>query len=137
MYTPELGQTILLEPTGNFRRTRERHIYPYIVVKIGRKYIYAAHSQDTPKHAWVKIDRANKDGMSDDYNAGYKLWDSEQEFQEDVQYNIKLGRVREYFSSVPFSVRYKKPDKASMNAIYDILTKAGYLPGDQKQKGDN
>lgn len=126
-YTPSIGDTVLLEPFGNLRYTKKRQLHEYTIVKIGRQYVYAAPSMSSPNHMWVKIDRKTKTASTSHENAGYNVWQSQQEFDDDCKYFEQLGDLRRYFSSIPCSSRFKNPSKEDLNKIWNILSESGYL----------
>lgn len=123
----KIGQQLYLEPKGNLKNNRERHIYPYQIVSIGKKYFYVAHNLKTPKKSWIKIDKTTLETKLNDCNSYYKVWLTTNDFEKDLTYQTHLAIIKNYFSSVPYSPFYNDLSKEHCEQIYDILCKNNYL----------
>lgn len=92
----EVGQEVFLRPTGNYRRSWDGQPIPGRIVKIARKYFYVSVNG----HTWSdeRFDREDFSCEEQDRNAGYVIYESEEAFRQDVEYEVMLRLVREFFS---------------------------------------
>lgn len=123
----QLGDKFLLEPTGNYKHTKDRTAFPYEVVNIGRKYFYVAPKATDPKHLWVKIEKETMTAHCGDHNAGYRIWADAAAFQENITYEEHLSAIKDYFRSVTWSNRYTELSYEHCEEVYNLLSKNGYL----------
>lgn len=90
-----IGQTVYLPPTGNnVRYSRPNELRPAKIKKVGRKYAYASI------HGWdeIKIDIATMTCNTSN-NGGYKVYLSEEQFQQEQRHQELYKDLRWYFSN--------------------------------------
>lgn len=112
----EVGQEVVLRPTGNNLRSWDGKPVHGRISKIARKYFYVSVNGHTWSDERFFIeDFAHDDG---DTNAGYEIFESEAEYQKAVDYEVMLLKVRRYFSGYGND----RPPYETMKKIHDLLS---------------
>lgn len=119
----EVGQTIYLEPTGNFSRMRRTgEPIAAVVTKIGKQYFYV---ESKSSHLWIdKFPLDGGDAYSQNSNGGYNVFESEEMFHNKIELNRKRKEIDFCFRSM-FSCG-KLSDEA-VEKIHNILSNEGVL----------
>ncbi|MBQ6519907.1 MAG: hypothetical protein IJI14_14380 [Anaerolineaceae bacterium] len=119
----EIGQTIYLEPTGNFARMRNTgEPIEAVVTKIGKKYFYVES-----KNSYLWIDKFPLDGgdaYSQNSNGGYNVYESEEVFRNKIEMSRKRKEIDVYFRS---AIYCGKLSDEAVKKIHNILSDEGVL----------
>ena len=81
------GETIYSLNIGNAARNRESKLTPIVVEKVGRKYFFADNTKyqlDT----WEEVS---------DYSPSSKLYESAKDYEEELERNILIDKLRSVF----------------------------------------
>lgn len=119
----EVGQTIYLEPTGNFARMRNTgEPIEAVVTKIGKKYFYV---ESKNSHLWIgKFPLDGGDAYSQNSNGGYNVYESEEVFQKKIEMTRKRTVIDNYFR---YAYHCGNISDEAAEKIYDILSSEGVL----------
>lgn len=92
---PQIGQTLYRLPIGNrARRGVEPELTPVVVKSVGRKY-FRVHPQDDK---WNGTKHHIDSGLEvSDYTVGKTLYQTEQEYQDEVDLERLKSKLREVF----------------------------------------
>ena len=91
MRKPEVGETLLSLNILNTARNSEQVLTPVVVTKVGRKYFTAGEGLKEAKYRlsdWRQVT---------DYSPDSCLYESEQEFEDEKEYRVLAGALREAF----------------------------------------
>lgn len=96
-HKPELGQKLFSLNVGNASRGRKQILTPVIVTKVGNKYFTCERANGE----WKNPTEYLINGWSEktDYSANSRLYESEQEWLDEKEYNCLNKLIRESFVS--------------------------------------
>ena len=96
----ELDQTVWVKPIGNnARRNMNTDPIEATVSKIGRKYFELTATD--PGRAWTfRGEKFHLDGgcIKTDYAAGYKVYETKQEIEDEHMHGLLSTQLRQFFS---------------------------------------
>lgn len=114
---PEVGQTLYSLAIGHAARRNGCEITPVTVMKIGRKYFYAAReSWKDSERMWTKYNLSDWREVTE-YSANSYLYSSMEEYEND----ILMKKMRE---KIDRKIRYGMPlslTKEQLQSICEIL----------------
>lgn len=118
-----LGQTVYLEPRGNFARMGRKDIRPATIKSFGNRYIHL--TLDDSAQMTAKVDMKTRRSVEDgDCNSYYQLWFSMEEYEHAVERKRREKAVTQFFWNWNNSRRLSE---SAVWAIYDLLKKEGVL----------
>lgn len=114
----EVGQEVVLEPTGNYVRIYGGKPRKGRITKIARKYFYVDNGAWGP--AKFELETFKCDDR--DNNAGWEIWPTEDAYNRARELQEKLDSIRKFFQS-----RYRADTIAPevIDQVYDLITKEG------------
>lgn len=107
MKKPQIGQTLYRLPINNRRRGVEPTLTPVVVKSVGRKY-FTVHPHD---EEWNETEHHIDSGLEvSDYSPGYAIYNTEQEYRDEVDLERLNSKIREAF-------RYYGPCKFTLEQL--------------------
>ena len=114
-FSIEVGQNVVLRPTGNNRRGWDGNPVPGLITKIARKYFYVrVNGYGWSNQRFLREDFSCDEG---ERNAGYIIYESEDAFNRDTEYGEMMKEVRKFFSG--FGTNRVSYD--ALKQIYELL----------------
>lgn len=114
----EVGQEVILQPTGNYSSMYRGHICKGHITKIARKYFYV----DIGFSSITKFEIETFRNENGDNNAGWEIWPTEEDYNRAKELEQKLEAIRKFFQH-----RYRAETVAPevIDQVYELITKEG------------
>lgn len=110
----EVGQEVILQPTGNYSRMYGGRIRKGCITKIARKYFYV----DIGFRGTEKFEIETFRNENGDNNAGWEIWPTEEAYNRAKELEQKLESIRKFFQH-----RYRADTVAPevIDQVYDLV----------------
>lgn len=111
----EVGQEVVLEPTGNYVRIYNEKPQKGRITKIARKYFYV----DLGPRWLAKFELETFNGYDQDNNAGWIIWPTEEAYNRAKELDKKLEFIRKFFQ---YRYRAEAIAPEIVDQVYELIT---------------
>lgn len=115
----KVGDMVWLQTLGNLARNGSKD-YPGWIMKIGRKYLYVARTQNAPEYSWIQIDMEDFRDTSKIGGSSWQMYLSEQHFLDKQEQDKLYEKIKTAFGGYSYTRKEYPLDKLRrMAAILD------------------